>query len=145
MTELKPGIYRHYKDGRYYLLLWKGMLEEDVSAADVDLGVSIDSGKIRVVATPGQHDFDDWHSPLCVARSHGPMKALTPVCVYVPLYDSKPGRRISVRPVVEWTEEVDEVRIVSTRLGDTLTTVRQEEPTGHRVQRFTYVGDTIPQ
>ena len=141
MSELKPGVYRHYKDGRFYLLLWTAELVERVDAADVDLFVYLPSVEDTPNVSPdAQHVID---ALLCTARSHGPMRRDTRVCVYVPLYADKPGRRISVRPAAEWIEAVDVHEMVPVAEGPDGRVLEQD--VGRPVPRFEYVGQTVPQ
>jgi hypothetical protein len=157
-----PGIYKHFKDGRYYQVLWQATLEEEVAAADVDLQISVvllDQFKpdaaffVASRVTGGK-----WNGvvPLLVARSHSPMKKGNPVVVYVPLYADKPGRRISVRAVAEFNELVDKPCVTCAGKGWLNSafsdpwkcpgccgagSVEGFEP---KVPRFSYIGDVIP-
>lgn len=111
----KQGVYRHFRDGRYYQVLWTARLEEDVEKADIDLRVcgTLEDWRSDAFSVSGGEYFVSTHGgyghgvlPLFEARSHGPMKAGERVVVYIPLYADKPGRRIGVRPMKEFNELV---------------------------------------
>ena len=132
--EPKPGVYRHYKPGpdgkpRFYQLLFVAGFTGPSARADDDLLVFVEAERDGYAAPSnffaslelfaGREDGDETTMPftaLFKARSHGPVAAsragvaCESVCVYVPLYADKPGRRISVRPVAEWVEQIDDTR-----------------------------------
>lgn len=147
MERLESGVYRHYKEGRFYLLLFTAKAPRAVEVADEDLLVYL-MGAPGSFATPtgpfvqpvktqsgdiAEH-LGGRGVALFIARSHGPIRAGDVVCVYVPLYADKPGRRISVRPISEWTEMVPKASIV---------VPSAPTPAVVRVPRFTYVGQTV--
>lgn len=153
------GVFRHYRDERFYQALFVADLVDDVLAADVDLAVFVEAQPDGYVAPDGVRVG---LSPRCevggvlsflvlfVARSHGAMAKGTRVYCYLPLYADKPGRRISVRPVSEWTEQVVAVCVTCRGSGkgfDLLVNCHYCKGSGDApelVQRFQYVGDTVP-
>lgn len=149
-AELKSGVYRHYADGRFYQVLFVATCTQfdtaPINRADLDLLVYAESGTSRhpkpwgpyVVINEPTADIPHILR-LFVARSHGPLKYDTKVAVYVPLYHDKPGRRISVRAVDEFNERIATPCKVG--FADGCTT---DPAKGHYVNRFTYVGDTVP-
>lgn len=150
MEDLKPGVYRHSKEGRFYQLLRVAELDYEAVAADEVIevyvlgardGYSPPRGPFALPASAVANDLraeiDGMGLILETARAHGPMKRGERVAIYVPLYADKPGRRISVRPVSEWTGQVH-VRLEACPEND-------PQCAGvHWKRRFEYVGDVIP-
>lgn len=130
MNEPKSGVYRHYKLGpdgkpRFYQLLFvadfwgREAVEADTTLAvviDYDGPLQDDDGVPVLRIEDATDDPTVTTIPLLMARAHGRIEPHTDCAVYVPLNADKPGRRISVRPLVEWV-----------------------------VPRFAYVGDSIPE
>ncbi len=143
MEQPQSGVYQHYKEGRFYQLLFTAKAPRPVEAADEDLlvylmgapdgfcspmGPFVQPAK-KSSGTDVAEALGDRGVVLFTARSHGAIRAGDVVCVYVPLYADKPGRRISVRPVSEWVEQI-------VTLSDPFREVT--------ARRFTYVGQTVP-
>lgn len=151
-SELKPGVYRHYADGRFYLVLFVATsldyydvakdddvavladYDDDTDAYEIYLCRMKDFAKIR------QSNYGGL-KPLLIARAHADYKADSDdtFAVYVPLYHDKPGRRISVRAVAEFNEKIATPCKVG--FADGCTT---DPAKGHYVNRFTYLGDVVP-
>lgn len=163
-VELKPGVYRHYK-GDYYLVLWVAKLLEGRLQKDQDAHVFVDPDDGGYWVSPASETGD---IRLLTARSHGDYargdlwNPSIELAVYVPLYSSKPGRRISVRAVSEFAEEIcSDCGVVQGTMGtpegagrlvcknpDGLARHHPKGPDAFAhafTQRFTYVGDTIPE
>lgn len=140
-----PGVYKHIRGG-FYQLLFVAKLKADIATSDVDLCVYVDgapdgySAPLGPFVSPDLTDGRDYALTLATARAHGPMRSGDVVCVYVPLYADKPGRRISVRPLAEWEER--QAIACKTGFADGCTTDPEK---GHYVARFEYVGQTVPQ
>lgn len=142
--DVKPGVYRHYKDGLYYQVLFTATLNHGVKQDDpLDVFVVIDEDTAHLFAEPAAVNWRAaWDFPvtyLFTARSHedyvvdgdDPLDLV----IYVPLYAHKPGRRIAARSVKEFVEMVPEQ----------VQNHNDFPSKGALIPRFTYVGDVIPQ
>jgi hypothetical protein len=147
--ELKPGVYQH-KDGDFYQVLFVAHLQCDVKKDDdVDITITDDALAFYALKRPGvgSRGGEQRERLVLTARAHAdyvlfrgagaqddphPGDPLD-VAVYVPLYAHKPGRRISVRRVADFNEEI----VLECEMGD------EGLPT-KTVNRFTYIGDVIP-
>ena len=163
--DFKPGVYRHYKDGHYYQVLFVAYFDGPTEGlkADQDVFIAYDEnpGLGRQPFLTARSDSPeewrsngiDWLFYLFTARAHAHYSPGTHVAVYCPLYANKPGRRISVRDVYEFTEEVcsDCGAGKRTDLADLPEPLRRQyenihlEGAARWIPRFTYVGDTIPE
>lgn len=141
MKPPRQGVYRHYKPGpdgkpRYYQLLWTAELVADVGAEDplyVCAAWRVREGAWEFFIRPTAPSAS---LVLVKARAHTPMKAGTVCCVYVPLYADKPGLRVSVRPLLEWTERMGVEPASNANGGSTCDVMLF-------VSRFEWVGETI--
>lgn len=158
-VELKPGVWRHYKDGRFYLVLFVARVTQSdlVDAADVELRVWVVPPDTFGVSRGG--GYGEGIVSLFTARAHGRLTEGQYCAVYVPLYADKPGRRISVRPVAEFNEmvsvpaekcqECDDGHWYDPGAGrdhrcDACKGTGIKTP-AHSTARFTFIGDEVPQ